>query len=175
MTRRLTAAAAAAAFAALALAGCAGDGGPDGEAIGEPTAVTEITDLPGSVENYEGALADATTTACERRGDAWSVAGTVANSAAEPRQYRIYVSLLKEGDTRGVQQVDVAELAPGASAEWSTSIPVAEDGLECVLRVERFAPGAGAAPAATESPEATPGEEAPAEEQPAEGGEDGEG
>jgi hypothetical protein len=68
------------------------------------------------------------------------VAGTVTNSSDGPASYRIYVSLLTAAtDTRALTQVDVAEVAPGATEEWSTDAAVAEDDLSCVLRVERYA------------------------------------
>lgn len=138
-----------------ALAGCAGGGGTSPTSAADqtrpPEAVTQVTNMPGSVQGYEGAAADATTTACERSGDGWRIAGTVTNSAAEPREYRIYASLLNGGDTRGLQEIQVPVVEPGATADWEATIPVAEDGLQCVLRVERFAP-AGAAGEPTETP-----------------------
>ena len=144
---------------ALALTGCAG-GVPAPTETVKAEAVTEITDMPGTVEGYEGAASDASTTSCERAGDVWNVTGTVTNSAEAARDYRIYVSLLGGNDTRGLTQVNLQAVAAGATAEWSTSLAVAEDGLTCVLRVERFAPAQpapdGATPPATEGATSTP-------------------
>lgn len=136
-------------LAAVALTGCtAGDG--DGEATPTPTAteaaevpdaaVTEITDTPGSVEGYVGAAADAEQRTCELADGAWTVDGTVTNPTDAAQHYRLYVSL-QDGDqqTRGLTQVDVERVEPGASAEWSTSVAVPDEGLSCLLRVERFA------------------------------------
>lgn len=127
--------------ALLSAAGCAAQApASPAEQMGEPTAVAEVTELPGSMEGYEGALADAEVTGCAPANDGWSVAGRVTNSAAEPREYRIYVTLLADGETAGIEHVDVPAVEPGASAEWAAELPVARDGRECVLRVERFAP-----------------------------------
>jgi hypothetical protein len=102
--------------------------------------VTDITDTPGSGEGLVGALADSTVETCALAEGAWSVAGTVTNPTPDPATYRIYVSLLSaSGETRALQQVDVGGVEPAAAQNWDTSIPVTDDGLTCVLRVERYA------------------------------------
>jgi len=131
----------------LLLAGCAAD-----EPAPTPTptvtatsaalepGLTDVTDTPGSGEGLEGALSDTTTDSCARADDSWAVAGTVTNSTDADASYRIYVSLLNAAnDTRALVQVDVDALAAGETTDWSTDIPVAEDGLSCILRVERYA------------------------------------
>jgi PBP1b-binding outer membrane lipoprotein LpoB len=131
---------------AILLAGCTSDAAPKptptptaSETAPEP-GITDITDTPGSGEGLVGALADSAVETCERSGDAWKVAGTVTNSSDAAATYRIYVSLLNAAtDTRALTQVDVAEVAPGATEDWSTDVAVAEDDLSCVLRVERYA------------------------------------
>lgn len=161
MTRRLTAATALAFAAALALSGCGGQGGNgqgQGSSTPVPDAVTEVTNEPGTGQGFEGAADDVTNDTCQRSGDAWNVGGTVTNSAAEPRSYRIYVALLSSTETRAMQEVAVDTLQPGAKTDWSATIPVAEDNLSCVLRVERY--GADGAPVSSEAPADT---EAPAE------------
>lgn len=108
-----------------------------------PPAVTDIVDTPGSGEGLVGALADSTTTTCALDGTSWTVEGTVTNPSADAASYRIYVSLLAgSGETRALQQVNVDAVAPAASAPWAASIPVPDDGLSCVLRVERYPAGA---------------------------------
>lgn len=146
---RLALLAAGTALAVTALTGCTSDGeaGPSPEpTAGESAsavpeaAVTEITDTPGSVEGYVGAAADAEQRSCELVDGGWDVAGIVTNPTDEAQHYRIYVSL-QDGDqqTRGLTQVDLERVEPGAEAEWSTRVAVADEGLSCLLRVERFA------------------------------------
>lgn len=138
--------------AALALAGCTGGGdapspSPTPTASGSPSdspGVVDVTDTPGGGTDgagggFTGALADAPVTSCELQDGAWNVAGTATNPTEGAVTYRIYVSLLNGGgDTRALQQVDVPEVAAGETAEWQTSVPIDEDGLNCVLRVERY-------------------------------------
>jgi len=131
--------------AALTLSACTGAAGPDGtSAAPTPTAtqtdMSQITDQPGSQEGYVGALEDATVTSCERDGADWVAQGTVTNPIDEVQNYRLYVSALSDDDTRGIVQVDVPDVDGGATAEWKASFPLDDEKLECVLRVERFAP-----------------------------------
>lgn len=132
-------------LAGVALTGCTAEPtpAPTPSTSATPTAaapgLTDVTDTPGSGENLTGALADSTTTTCERAGDAWTVDGTVTNPTEGAVSYRIYVSLLNAAnDTRALVQVDVPEVAAGESSDWATEIPVAEDELSCILRVERY-------------------------------------
>lgn len=57
---------------------------------------------------------------------------------SDAQDYRLYVSALENSDTVGLVQVNVTDVAPGKSVEWSTSIDYKADDFECVLRVERF-------------------------------------
>src|SRR5690606_21720299 len=41
--------------------------------------------------------------------------------------------------TRGVVQVDVPDVPAGGSASWNAGLPIDDDGLSVVLRVERAA------------------------------------
>lgn len=133
--------------AALTLSACTGTAGPDGTSAAPaptPTAsqtdMSQITDQPGSQEGYVGALEDAKLTSCERDGANWVAQGTVTNPIDKVQSYRLYVSALSDDDTRGIIQVDVPKVAGGATAEWKASFPLDDEKLECVLRVERFAP-----------------------------------
>ena len=138
-----------AAAALMVLAGCTGqsdDAKPNPSDSPSPSAsettqpgITDITDTPGSGEGLVGALADSTVSTCALADGAWNVVGSVKNPTEDTADYRIYVSLLSAaGDTRALQQVDVDGVDAGDSADWSTTIPVADDGLSCVLRVERY-------------------------------------
>ncbi|MGV8886287.1 MAG: hypothetical protein ACOH1T_11970 [Microbacteriaceae bacterium] len=140
---RLMVAALSAALLAAALAGCTADTPapkPTKTAAAEQKpGITDITDTPGSGEGLVGAIADNTMGSCERVGDKWTVSGTVANPTDKTAHYRIYVSLLNgANETRALVQVDVNEVAASKKDDWGVKIPVAEDDLSCVLRVERF-------------------------------------
>jgi len=106
----------------------------------KPPGITDVTDTPGSGEGLVGALADSKVTACALSDGAWNITGTVTNPSDTAANYRIYVSLLDgAGGTRALQQVDVDRVKASATSDWKTSIPTKEDGLNCVLRVERYA------------------------------------
>lgn len=137
------------------LAGCGGTSeepkaGADDEAAPSTQVIDDEEDLgpkfikthdtPGSVEGFVGARKDATITQCDGDGDVVKVAGTVTNPTDDPQTYRIYVSGLNATETRGVVQIDVPDIAGGATAEWKTRMKLADTDLRCVLRVERFAP-----------------------------------
>ena len=126
----------------LALAACTGNGNADLNPT--PTAaatdVVDITDQPGSVDGWVGALEDAHVATCARQGDEWIAAGTVTNPVEDAQSYRLYVSLLDGSETRGLVQVDVPDVAAGASGQWKAAFPLTGDDFTCVLRVERFAP-----------------------------------
>lgn len=115
------------------------DNGADGNAEASEEKVIEMPDQPGSVEDYAGALDDAEVETCESQDGALQVSGTVTNPESEDQDYRIYVSAMDSGDTMGIIQVDVTGVAGGDSAEWNTEFPLSGQGLDCVLRVERFA------------------------------------
>lgn len=126
--------------AVLALAACTGTDEPSPTPTAAPTDVTDITDQPGSVDGWVGALEDAETKTCARDGADWVASGTVTNPLDEAQSYRLYVSAMFGGDTRGLIQVDVPDVAGGASAPWRAAFPLEGDEFTCVLRVERFAP-----------------------------------
>lgn len=125
----------------LTLAGCTGGTettAPTPSATTTPSDYVDITDQPGSGDDFVGALEDTEVTGCAADGDEWKVTGTVTNPADDAQSYRIYVSLLDGTDTLGVSQVDVDDVAAGESTDWSATLPVSGDDLDCVLRVERF-------------------------------------
>lgn len=142
MRNNRIAVAAAAFVAATALVACDGDGdktdGSEPATEGSQEAVIEMTDQPGSVDGYEGALEDAELETCEPQAGFLAVAGTVSNPEADDHDYRIYVSAMDGGDTRGIVQLDVENVVAGETVEWSTEVELSDEDLECVLRVERF-------------------------------------
>lgn len=111
-----------------------GSGGSKGETV------TDVPDIQGSVDDYVGALQDASLETCESVGGVLVVDGTVTNPVDEAQQYRIYVSAMAGQDTRGVVQVDTLPVDGGQTVDWSTEIELSDTGLTCLLRVERFAP-----------------------------------
>lgn len=127
------------AVAALALTACgsAEDDAQSSEA--ENQKVIEIADQPGSVEDYAGAVEDAELDTCAADGDGLDIAGTVTNPESDTEDYRLYVSAMTDGDTVGLVQVDVADVAGGETAEWESQMDLAQEDIDCVLRVERFA------------------------------------
>lgn len=137
---------------ALTLTACSGEGATPGsvteeqgsasagETINESSAShVDITDQQGSVEGFVGAKEDVEVERCEADGSGWISAGTVSNPTSESQDYRIYVAFNSSKDTKGLVQVDVKDLAAGASESWEASAPVQADNMKCVLRVERFA------------------------------------
>lgn len=123
--------------AATTVVGCSSDS--DTEEVAETQEkVTDIQDQPGSVDGYVGASKDAKVETCDLQGGSLRVEGTVKNPESDAQDYRLYVSALENSDTVGLVQVDVTDVAPGKSVEWSTDIDYKADDLECVLRVERF-------------------------------------
>lgn len=114
---------------------------PGPEPSTAPESHVDIEDTPGSLEGFVGALADADVTSFEPRDGEWLAEGTVTNPTESTVLYRIYVSAMGEGGTttRGVVQVDVPDVPAGGSASWSAGLPIDDDGLSVVLRVERAA------------------------------------
>lgn len=126
-----------AAVLATGLVACASDESALPERSAQES-VVEISDQPGSVEGYEGAVEDAEIVSCDADGDQLSVAGTVTNPESEPRDYRIYVSATDGSETVGLVQVDVQSVAAGATEDWAAELELGAEDLHCHLRVERF-------------------------------------
>lgn len=137
---------AAAGVLALALTGCTGpdpEPTPSPSASGEaeaPETYTDIVDTPGDEDGMTGARSDLEIPTCVLEDGAWNVGGTVTNPTEETVSYRIFMSLLDEdGATVALQQINVDGVEGGAEAEWSGSIPVEQENLQCIPRVERRA------------------------------------
>jgi len=113
-------------------------GNDDGAASQADKKVIELTDQPGSVEDYTGALEDAELETCSHGAGGLEVAGTVSNPETSAQDYRIYISAMAGDDTVGLVQVDVDNVAGGDTAEWDNLLDLTQEDLECVLRVERF-------------------------------------
>lgn len=162
MKKTWTMSLAAAVLAAGLLTGCSGGGGDDakddpetvvdetptesegsesdGSSSKKKDTYTDVRDPQGSVEDYVGAMGDATVDSCDTEDGSLVATGTVTNSENDAQQYRIYVSAMDGSDTRGIVQVDLDPLEGGATADWDASFDLADEGLSCILRVERFDP-----------------------------------
>lgn len=99
--------------------------------------VTQVTHAPGSSTGYVGALKDVKLTSCSADTAPARFEGTVTNPTSSSQSYRIYVSLQAAGNTVGVREVDVADVAGHATQKWSGTLPAGKAGSTCVLRVER--------------------------------------
>ncbi|MBM9465471.1 hypothetical protein JL108_18635 [Aeromicrobium sp. YIM 150415] len=124
----------------LSLVSCSGDDGDGGTKDEIVDSYTDITDQQGSVQGFVGAVDDAEVERCEASGDGWVAEGNVTNPEDVEQSYRLYVAYNEDRDTQGLVQVDVAAVPPGGTETWSAQVPLTADELECVLRVERFAP-----------------------------------
>lgn len=127
-------------LAALALASCTGGGAGEAPADERQSSFVQITDQQGSVEGFVGASDDAELDRCEAANDGWLAEGTVTNPTEVAQAYRIYVAFNKNRDTQGLVQVDLESVAAGESASWKAEAPISGQKLQCILRVERFAP-----------------------------------
>lgn len=116
------------------------DEGDDDTTSGSSSSHIDIDEIPGSLEDFVGAHEDATTDACEAGGSGWIAEGTVTNPTDDAQSYRIYVSARADGNTVGLVQVDVDDVPAGESGTWEADFDLDEDGLDCLLRVERFTP-----------------------------------
>lgn len=117
-----------------------GDATASDSIVPKKKVVTDVRDPQGSVDGYEGALEDGSIDKCEVEGDKLRVEGKVTNPLDKPKQYRIYVSVMEGTDTRGIVQVDPPVVKAHETVSWNTDVDLAEDGLNCILRVERFDP-----------------------------------
>ena len=105
-------------------------------------AITDVANPPATGE-YVGALVDVANQTCEQISDGWQVTGVATNPTSAAVDYRIYISLLDgAGATRALVETDVLAVAPGASGAFDTLIPMPDNNLRCVLRVERRTTGA---------------------------------
>ncbi len=114
-----------------------------GETTTVPTAVVDVKTQPGTAtDGFEGAKADVSDSRCESTAGKWTVTGKVTNPANAAVNYRIYMSFIDAaGATPGLLEVDVDNVAAGASADWNGSLDIGLDDLKCVPRVERVAVG----------------------------------
>lgn len=130
----------------LLAAGCGGDEVVEQRSADPADAATIDTSIdPGSADDgYVGAVADVTDLACEQQDGGWQASGLVTNPTDGAVDYRIYVSFVGEdGETRGLIQVDVADVAAGAEEPWETDMGLEDEDLRCLLRVERVGGPAG--------------------------------
>lgn len=121
--------------------GTGGAGGAEGKTPDSTGSVVDITDTPGSLEEFVGAVEDAKPTRCEATTTGWVSEGEVTNSSDSDQNYRLYVSFMNRKDTRGLVQVDLESVPPGESSTWTAEAEIAGDAIDCVLRVERYPAG----------------------------------
>lgn len=111
---------------------------PAAPAAEEPKAENDFTVQPGTAgDEYVGALQDVIVGTCDSSDGGTKIAGTVTNPTEGSVDYRIYVSIMSDGDTLGIVQSDVADLAGGDTAEWEKDAAAGAPDATCVLRVER--------------------------------------
>lgn len=104
----------------------------------DPPAELRIDIPPGTGEGYEGARDDVTEESCLRVAEGWVTEGVVANPTGDTVDYRVYTSLSDAaGQLRVLVQSDVPGVGPGGSGQWRSGMDTNEDGLVCVLRIER--------------------------------------
>lgn len=137
MKRSVVGAAVLAALTALAACGSEAEES-EVTTISSSAKVIEITDQPGSLDDFVGALEDAEIQTCSTNGDGLNATGTVTNPEQSTQNYRIYLSALDGSDTVGLVQIDVADVPAGESADWNARVELGQEDLDCVLRVERY-------------------------------------
>ncbi len=102
--------------------------------------ITDVVNTPGTGE-FVGALEDVADLTCEREDDGWRVTGTATNPTTDAVDYRIYISLLNGAAvTRALVETELLAVAASASATFDELIPLPDQDLRCVLRVERHVP-----------------------------------
>ena len=122
------------------------DGSPSDSTAADSTTTTvgDLTDVlhnPASGD-FVGALEDVTQQRCDQQADGWRVTGKATNPTSDVVDYRIYVSLLNgESTTRALVETELLAVATNDDAAFEVLIPIPDDDLHCVLRVERRAPG----------------------------------
>ena len=132
---------------AAATAATVADESPSDSTATESTATT-VADLTDVVHNpasgdFVGALEDVTQQTCDQQADGWRVTGKATNPTSGVVDYRIYVSLLNgESTTRALVETELRAVAANGNTTFDVMIPIPDDDLRCVLRVERRAPGA---------------------------------
>lgn len=99
--------------------------------------LTDIVHTP-ATGDFVGALKDVSDQKCTRESEGWRVTGTATNPTDGPVLYRIYISLLNsEATTRALVEVEIASVTPDSTGTFDRLIPILDDSLRCVLRVER--------------------------------------
>jgi len=120
-----------------ASSGASASAAPSAQASAKAQLVTDIKTQPGLSQGYTGALKDVTVQSCDVAKNPASFSGTVKNPETSRQSYRIYVSLVSNGKTVGISEVDVNGVAGGAQESWQGTLPVDAAGAQCILRVER--------------------------------------
>jgi hypothetical protein len=98
------------------------------------TSIAGVTTIPFNLKY--NARTDVTTTGCTQVLGAWKLTGAVKNSFDNTRNFQIVVDYITQpGDTvLDTQIAKVNGLAPGKSANWSTTGASGKKSLACVVR-----------------------------------------
>ncbi len=104
-----------------------------------PVASTK-TVTPGSVVPYHqgrSVRGDVKTGACVQASGAWTLSGSVKNPTTTATGIQIVVDFVtKPGSTvLGTSEVNVANVAPGATATWSATGARGKSDIACIVRL----------------------------------------
>jgi hypothetical protein len=103
-----------------------------------PDTSTQIKVEPGTAKDgFVGARSDVSKLTCKKASTDWVAEGIVSNSTKKAADYRIYVSFMSGTETKGLVEVDVADVEPGVSKDWDVSAALDANDVNCILRVER--------------------------------------
>jgi hypothetical protein len=104
-----------------------------------PVASTK-TITPGSVVPFrkaQDARSDVKTAGCVEASGAWTMSGSVKNPATTTTGFEIVIDFVtKPGSTViGTSEVNVANVAPGATASWSATGARGKSEIACIVRL----------------------------------------
>jgi hypothetical protein len=91
---------------------------------------------PVSFDLAHNARADVRTDTCKESSGAWVLKGTVTNSGTAATGFQMIVDFVAKGDTvLSTTEVNIAYVAPKASANWSATGARGKLGVSCILRL----------------------------------------
>jgi hypothetical protein len=121
----------------------AADTGSTGSTGGHATSTTGAPGTTSTTFNLKyNARQETTTTGCTQVSGGWKLTGTVNNTFANTRNFQIIVDYVKNpGFTvLDTQVAKVNGVAPGKSANWSTTGAAGQSHLLCVIRTSQAYP-----------------------------------
>jgi hypothetical protein len=77
---------------------------------------------------------------CERSSGAWSLAGTVTNSAKVARGYQVVIDFVTKrgGTVQDTRVVDVPAVGPSITVDWIASGAQGHAAIACIVRQAQF-------------------------------------